>query len=428
MMQLNLPTNDQPRITPIDRLKRHSDGDLTKGIRVWEPVALSGGGLVRLILMLFVCLLWGTGTAVGADTKLTPRLTVGAAYDDNVLLNEEDKVDSSIIRVRPSVDLDYDTLLSSVTMSADWDILTYLDESDLNRTNQYYRLTGDHRFKERWKADIDLKYYDDTTLNTFLQETGRVIERVERNFLEAGGDVDYNLTTVSWLSVGYRYQDASYDDDNFSDYYNHRGNLYYVHRLKTEVDRISIGPSYYYRKNDLNEVDSYSLDIGWHRDWSPVSYSFASIGARYANVTEEDGSDDDSWGARARIDLSFEGEISTTLFRYFHDLRTTSEGDDINVDNFYFSYRQLLTERFRAGINARLVFSYKLLDQQSDVNDSRYYWLEPNLAYDVMRNLNVSLRYRYQNNVESGDDGDHDITRERNVVWLQLSYSWTTLL
>ncbi|BBO77635.1 hypothetical protein DSCW_50520 [Desulfosarcina widdelii] len=352
---------------------------------------------------------------------------MGAAYDDNILYTEDEKVDSSILTVSPSVDLDYETLLSSVTLSADWDILTYLDESDLNRTNQYYELSGDRRFKERWKADIDLKYYDDTTLNTYLQETGRVIERVQRNFLEAGGDVDYDLTTVSGLSVGYRYQDASYDDDDFSDYYNHRGNLYYVHRLKTEVDRISIGPSYYYRKNDFNEVDSYSMDIGWHRDWSTVSYSFASIGARYAEVTDEDGSDDDSWGARARIDLSFDGETSTTLFRYFHDLRTTSQGDDINVDNFYFSYRQLLTERFRAGINARLVFSYKLLDRQSDVNDSRYYWLEPNLTYDVMRNLRVSLSYRYQNNVESGDDGERDITRERNVFWLQFSYSWTTL-
>lgn len=366
--------------------------------------------------------------AGAADIKLTPRIGVGAAYDDNIFLSEEEKVDSSIFTVSPSVDLDYETLLSTVHFKADWDILTYLDESDLNRTNQYYRLTADRRFKERWLTDVEFKYYDDTTLNTYLQETGRVIDRIGRKFLEAGGDVEYDLTTVSSISVGYRFQDATYEGDVYSDYYNHRGNLYYNHRLKSEVDRISIGPSYYYRKNDFNEVESMALDIGWRRDWSSVSNSFASIGARYVTVTDEDGTEEDSWGAKGRFDLNYQGEVSTTTFRYFHDLRTTTDGSDINVDNFYLGYRRSLTERFRLGIDARLVFSYKLLDRQSDINDQRYYWIEPNISYDLMQNFWLSLRYRYQNNVELGNDGEPDITRERNIVWLQLGYSFPMLL
>ena len=379
--------------------------------------------------ILLVCAIAFLPNGAGAaDTKLTPRISVGAAYDDNIFLSDEDKLSSSIFTVSPSVDLDYETLLSTVNFEADWDILTYLDESDLNRTNQYYRLTADRRFKERWLTDVDFKYYDDTTLNTYLQETGRVIDRIGRKFLEAGGDVAYDLTTVSSISVGYRYQDVTYEGDVYSDYYNHRGNLYYGHRLKSEVDRISIGPSYYYRKNDFNKVESMALDIGWKRDWSSVSNSFASIGARYTTVTDEDGTDDDTWGAKARVDLKYQGEVSTTTFRYFHDLRTATDGSDVNVDNFYLAYRRSLTERFRMGIDARLVFSYKLLDRESDINDERYYWIEPNISYDLMRNFWVSLRYRYQNNFESGNDGDEDITRDRNIVWLQLGYSFPTLL
>ena len=66
------------------------------------------------------------------------------------------------------------------------------------------------------------------------------------------------------------------------------------------------------------------------------------------------------------------------------------------------------------------------LTRKSDINDERYYWVEPRLFYQLTENLDLSLRYRYQNNVEFADEGD--LTRERNIVWLQLSYGLPILL
>jgi hypothetical protein len=384
--------------------------------------------LLLCSLFLLLCLYTHCPTphAVAADVKLTPRLAAGYAYDDNIFLSTEEKVSSSIITVSPRVDFDYDTLLSKIRFTADYDILTYLDESDLNRTNQYYRFTGERQFKERWDTSARLRYYKDTALNTYLQETGRVIERVERDYFDAGARVAYNLTTLSSISGRYRYQTASYEDDVFESWDRHQVNLYYNQQLKSEIDRISIGPSFYHRTNDSNEVDSYSLDIGWNRDWSSITSSFAAIGARYIEVDRNDGDKDDTWGAKARFNFSYQGEVSSTTIRYFHDLRTTAEGDDINVDNFFLAYSRSITERFGVGIQGRLVFSYKLFDRDSDINDTRYYWLEPRLFYRLAERLNLSLRYRYQNNLEKRDEGDR--TRERNIVWLQLSYAYPILM
>ena len=362
-----------------------------------------------------------SNNAGAADVTMTPRLSVGAAYDDNVFFSTDDKLDSSIFTISPSLDIDYETLLSTFSLKADWDILNYSEESDLNRTNQYYRLTADRIFKERWDTSAEFKYFRDTTLNTYLQETGRVIDRVGRDYFDVGGKVAYNLTLVSGISAGYRYQNASYEDDIFSEYDQHSGSLYYYHRLKNEIDKLSLGPSYSHRKNDFNERDSLSLDIGWDRDWSDIAKSGASIGARYINVKLNDGSEDDTWGVKARFDYTYQGMVSTTTFRYYHDLNTTAAGADINVDNFYLTYRRSITERFRIGIDGRLVFSYKLLDRESDINDQRYYWLEPNLSYQLTKYIGISLKYRYQNNVDFADDGDR--TRERNIIWLQLN-SW----
>ena len=97
-------------------------------------------------------------TAGAADVKLTPKLAVDGGYDDNILFTPDDEVASSIITVSPGLEVDYQTLLSSLSLSADLDILSYLDESDLDRTNQYYRLSGDHRIKERWTTSANFKF------------------------------------------------------------------------------------------------------------------------------------------------------------------------------------------------------------------------------------------------------------------------------
>ena len=114
--------------------------------------------------------------------------------------------------------------------------------------------------------------------------------------------------------------------------------------------------------------------------------------------------------------------MSTLAFSYYHDLGTTEDGDDINVDNFSLRYNQLLTERFGAGFDGRLVFSYELYDEQSDVNDRRYYRLEPYLFYRLTENLRLSLRYSYQNNTQMLTE--EDITKARNKVWLQFNYEF----
>ena len=384
------------------------------------------GGKPKFFLYCFVIILF-TGGAVDwsfadeTNLSVTPRLALRGTYDDNILFSEKEKTDSSIVTVSPSLELDYKTLLSSVSLMGDWDIKRYLDESDFDRTDQYYRLKANHNIENRLDAGADFRFNRDTTLNTYLQETGRVVDLVERDFLQAGGHIAYDVTMLSGVSARYRYQNATYDNDTYSDYDNHRANIYFYRRLKSQVDKLSIGPSYYHRENDYNKVDSYTIDLGWDREWSRTLNTALSVGARYSDISRDNGTSDDSWGVKANFDMKFTGEVSSTKIEYYHDIRTTTEGDDINVDNFLVTYNRLLTERFGVGVNGRIVFSYKLFNQQADIDDSRYYRIEPHLFYRLTQRLRMSLYYRYQNNVEFQND-DNDRTRERNVVWLRVSY------
>ncbi|WP_319405952.1 hypothetical protein [uncultured Desulfosarcina sp.] len=383
----------------------------------------TGPRLFFIMVFMWTCL---ATPILAAEWRVVPKLGVSGGYDDNIFYTKEDKVDSSVVSIEPGVELDYQSLLSSLLLKADFDILSYLDESDLNRVNQYYRLEGNHRLGQRWDARTELRFYNDTTLNTYLEETGRVVERIDREYGFAKGGISYDISTISSIDTDYIYETARYSDDAFSDYDKHRISLRYRHRLKTQQDVLLIGPSYYKRKNDLNDTDYVSLDLGWIRDWSDITNTYASIGARYTNVKDKDGNDENNWGALARFNLTRKGIVSTTTFEYYHDLATLVDGTDVNVDNFHLRYDYLLTERFGLGINGRLVLSYDLFSSQGGVEDNRYYMVEPFLFYRLTEDFKVYLRYTYQNS--SKDLVESEDTLERNRAWIEFRYELPMLL
>ena len=73
--------------------------------------------LLLIVLAIFLSLV--SGAAIAAETKITPKIGVGGAYDDNIFLSTEDKVSSSIITVSPGLEMDYQTLLSNLSLKAD---------------------------------------------------------------------------------------------------------------------------------------------------------------------------------------------------------------------------------------------------------------------------------------------------------------------
>ena len=378
------------------------------------------------IFFLWIFTFYPCTHTVAAEWQLVPKIGISGGYDDNIFYTKEEKVDSSIINVQPGIEVDFNSLLSSLRLTADWDILSYLDESDLNRVDQYYRLDGSHRLGERWDGRAGFRFYDDTTLNTYLQETGQVVGLINREYAYATGGISYNISTISSIDTDYIYETARYEDDVFPDYDRHRINLRYRHRLKSEQDVILIGPSYYHRTNDLNDTDYLSLDLGWERDWSDITKTFIAIGARYTNREENDGGEENNWGTRARFNYSRLGIASKITFRYYHDLATLVSGADVNVDNFHLRYDYRLTERFGVGIDGRLVFSYDLFNSDNSVDDNRYYMVGPFVFYRLTENFNMYFHYSYQNN--SKDLIDSEDTLERNRVWIEFKYEFPMML
>ncbi len=398
------------------------------GKKFWKrflPTGPHTGLLGSLVLILFGAFFL-SAPALAGEWRFVPKIGLWVGYDDNVFFSREEIISSSVVSIWPSFELDYTTPLSSLRLTADWAILQYLEKSDLNRVNQYYDLVGDHRFAQRWDVRGGLGYINDLTLNTYLEETGRVVDRFQREYASATAGISYDMTTVSSIDTDYIYEKVKYERDIFTDFDRHRLNVRYRHRLKNQRDTLLVGPSFYHRTDDVNDTDYVSLDFGWDRDWSEITTTQALIGARYTTVENNLGNDRDVWGARGLFNLTHQGVVSVVNFRYFHDLRTTVVGTDVNVDNFFLGYTYRLTERLGLGINGRLIFSYNLFRDEDDTQDNRFYSIEPFTAYQITPKLNTSLRYRYQNS--SRDVFGNDNVRERNLFWIEFNYTFPAML
>ena len=384
--------------------------------------------LTKCVLLLGTIFCFSTH-AFAAEQWIIPRIGLYGGYDDNLLYSQEeehDKLDSYVFNVEPGLEYRFESLLSELKINAKWAILNYVNEDDFNRVNHDYWLIGNHDLGQRWNTRAEVRYIKDTTLNTYLEETGRVIDRIDRDYIDAKGGLSYAISTVSYIDTEYQYNRSTYEDDLFPVTSSHWFHMYYQHHLGTQQDVLSIGPAYYHRKNDLNDADSYSLDFGWERKWSDITKSFASIGARYTQVEEKWGEKDGTWGARGRLDLTHQGLISTLQLRYYHDLSTTAYGENINVDNLYLNYSYQITQLFGAGIDSRVIISYGIFNDEEDVDNSRYFEVQPYLFYRLSENFNMFLRYRYQHSSENLIDSED--VRKRKSIWIEFTYYWPTML
>ncbi|WP_155323117.1 porin family protein [Desulfosarcina ovata] len=375
-----------------------------------------------LLLVIAAICLSLTPNARAADITLTPKIGLATGYEDNIMYSREEKVDSTIISAMPGLILNYDTLVSSAQMIADFDIAHYIDETDLDYVNQYYNAHGDYRVSNRWKIKAGFNFKKDTMLNSYLEETGRVVQRIDRLYTNPSAGFSYEISKTSSIDTDYRFEKIQYEKDLYQDYERHRLDVRYRHQLKSIQDTILVGPSFYHRENDLSDVDYASVDFGWLRNWDAITSTFATVGARYTNEKYNiTGENRDGIGARARVELTRRGVSSTIEFHYYHDLATLADGTDVNVDNFRVIYDYLLTARIGAGINAHLVLSYKSSSSQNrDTQDNRYYFLEPYVYYQLTKNSALYLHYSYQNS--SADLIDSVDPWERNKIWIEYRF------
>jgi hypothetical protein len=378
-------------------------------------------------ILLTVCsalLFFSATIAFSAETKLLTSIGLKQEYNSNILYSRADEIDDFITYVIPALKLTYVTELLNLTALADWNGWLYWDNSDLNRINQRYGLSGDYRLTERWSVSADGLYVKDSTQDSQYDETGSVRPGIsDRQRLNLGAGVDYAMSERTNLGGEYEFQKTDYERSSSVDTIVNTVNVYWSHQLKNQKDIISIIPEFTYGTSDDWDAYNPSLNFRWERLFTETLDSSVLIGLRNTNVEYDDDRDDSTdWGGVADMWLRKRGELTTGRVGFMNDLRTRESGEIVNVSRLYADIDHLLSRRFGLGLRGSFYYS-NLIEDSPETDDDRWsYDVSPSAFYRLTEDHILRLLYSYGH--ETFLDVDDDDTRDRHRIWLQLTFNF----
>jgi hypothetical protein len=374
-------------------------------------------------ILFFLGFFWITsGISFSNEVTILPSLKVGGEYDSNIDFSRNDEDDDYSGIVIPGLAFNYNTERLAVRSENFVEVYRYLDETDFDKENQYYQLGADYKLTERWNVSASGSYYKDSTLDTFLDETGIVVDQRDRIRYDIEGGTFYQITELDQIGADYRYRNVDFREKGRVDYEANSLNLTYNRSLNDRRDTLRLQPGYVYRDSDTSETDSYSFSVGWIRQYSETLRSRILLGVRYTDVSyKDDRADYDSWGGKADINLTKKWETTSGTIGYSRDLRGNADGELVEVDRFYCNIQKRIYKRFGAGFIGRLIFSS---EEGNDTpgDDTRYFLLNPSIFYNLTENHLVRLGYSYAN--EDDDAFEDDSISERHRVFLGFEFNF----
>lgn len=362
-----------------------------------------------------------------ADKMLTSSIGFIALYDDNVAFeSDENKRDDFLYAVNPSLTFDYATEITKFKANALLDYQNYIDNSTYNALNQTYKLEGDSNFTELLTLSADLKYIRDNTLESQVEETGKVEQREDRQRYDLKGKLFLNFTELIRIGGSYQFRNTEYDSEYTEDYSDDTVSFIYNQRLKNQLDSLIFISSYAYREVRTHETNTYRALFGWSRDLSETFKIKVSLGGRF---TEQYTYDSNSTRLKSETngylaDISFfkQSDFWLTELEYRRDQVYGSRNDGaFEVDFFKIGLKRNLTERLKTGIELSL---YLTRDVDENVTqNSHLYAIKPNITYNLTEYHVVGLYYSYQGEYDDSRPEDEE-TADRNRVWIGLAFNF----
>jgi hypothetical protein len=376
--------------------------------------------LLKKILLLLICIAVYAVNAWSRDITFTPAVSLSEWYDTNVTFERTDEKEDFITQLKPSLYVDYKTELADLTTYMNSGLNYYEQETDLNYNTYNGRLDIDSDLMELFSVTLGGLIIKDTTLESELEETGRVRFREDRLRYDCYAGFGINLTELSMVNMGYRYRQVDYDSDNYVDYNLDIFSFDYEKKLKNQIDTIHFNLIYTLRESDYSESDNISVGASWVRNLSET-LSFHTLGGyRWTQEYTDDKNKEESQGFIVDIGLDKQWDRTAVGLSYIHDLAYGAGGENLNLDRFKLELTRFLSERTKLNLGIRYYLTVGDIDQEKE--DSQYYQIETKLTYNLTEWHRLILGYRYETEHDKVIEEDKD--RDRNRVWAAITLSF----
>lgn len=373
-------------------------------------------------VMMTVLIVCSPLCAPQAETLWTPSLSLIGVNDDNIQFTRTEPEDDFFYTIEPALQLQYDQELTRLDSEASVYIRRYQDNDYLDDEVYNLSLNGDTRFTERFYIRGSYDFTKDTTLDSELDEIGRIFLREDRISHNASLAPNFNLNERMSIGLSGRYRTVSYDSDTKVDYSVWDINLPLRWKLSTQIDSIYISPGYTYRDSDDNRSDSYNLRVGWDHDSTERLVLSFSFGLRFTEIEDQDtGETDQTWNGLGALRLKYDFETGNLTVDLHHDLRNTADGGQVNVTRVSSQLQWNFTERMGLELNGKYFYTQDEGENSDDT--SQFFKVGTKLYYSLTENHRVFIAYDFSQDRQEENNLDEP-DAERNRFWAGISFNF----
>jgi hypothetical protein len=358
-----------------------------------------------------------------ADALWTPSLGLVAVHDDNILFQRTDAEDDIVYLAKPQLKIDYDQEITKFSTDANATIRRYSENDDLDDEVYNFDFKGRTNLSERAKLHGMYEFKKDTTLDSELDEIGRISFREERISHKATLSPSFNLTERTSIGLNGRYRNVEYDSDNFFDYSSWGISLPVRRRLVTQVDSIYVSPGYSYRESDANTSDNYTFTFGWDHEKTERLNLLFSVGVRYSEFEYvKSDKTDEVWGGLGTLQLNYDFLTGSFMLDLNHNLQNTASGNQANVSRLWARLKWEFSQRLGMVLNGRYYYTQDEEEEDVDDDSSQFYKLDATLLYHLTENHFIFIAYEYSQ--DKLDNVDNDPRSERNRAWAGIRFNF----
>ncbi len=369
---------------------------------------------------------------MGADWAVVPQIRLGGEFDSNLNYSFRNRLSDLILKAWPSVDFTYTSEVSQYTGRLALTGMHYLKNSELDKIDQYFSLTGRRQVLPRLGVTFSGSYILDSTLQEELTEAGFIITRRPRQSYRLGPGLAYQLTERDTLSLEYGFGQVIYQDPEFRDYTTHRLSLGYGHLLaneRTTLRAVVAGQAVDYSEGG-SRYRTLNVAAGVEHKVAEDFGLTALAGVNVTRLREQVGERGPGGLLVIRPETRVQAgpfvELAATRRWPRTSLtagvnRTEAPSGGGRLLEYYRAFVGLdhaLTERLKAGVDGSLYYSTSSREERDYEN--LLFSLGPQVGYQLTERLTLTSGYRFGYR----EDLQADRNTHRHQVWLYLSYSW----
>ena len=376
--------------------------------------------LFLILISFFLCV---AETIWAVELKSFGQIIIKEEFDNNITFEANKQKEDIVSIINPSLKLDYNTELLTLSSKIDLSAFRYAEEKALNTERKYFETIGIYNLWERLQIKGNCNVLKDTTLESELEETGMADFRADRKRFNMGTGLIYKSSTVSDVSFDLAYRSTNYDNISYVDYDRISFSLYYNIQTKNQLNLFTVQPYFLNIDSGLNKVKNNGLSLGWRHNFNKTSQLTTFIGVRYTKTRMEmepqSNFDHNEWGIVTDINFLKTGELFSFKLGYNNDLGYNYYGETIQRERYSCILRTAIGHLLSASVSGD-IYRTETEGQLSRTN-RRYYHLKSVLRYKLTAKYILELGYSYgkQNNKKLEDP-----VFDRSRVWFVLNLNF----